>query len=86
MLGNFLLKHLRMTALPGRVMDQKKQTPKRPLSSIADDLTKSSIFCQNNFLEQIKIFQNVDKFIKKRFKERTLNLFLMDLVEVLKSI
>ena len=65
---------------------KKKQTPKRPLSSIADDLTKSSIFCQNNFLEQIKIFQNVDKFIKKRFKERTLNLFLMDLVEALKSI
>ena len=72
-----------MTALPGRVMDQKKQTPKRPLSSIADDLTKSSIFCQNNFHEQIKFFQNVDKFIKKRFKERR---FLMDLVEVLKSI
>ena len=60
---------------------RKPQTPKRPLNCVVEDLTKSSISCQNTFLKETKFFQNFSKSVKKRFKERSLNIFLKDLLK-----
>ena len=74
-LGNLSLYYPQVIAFAWSSCGPKPQTPKRPLNCVVEGLTKSSISCQNTLVKETKFFQNFNKYVKKRFKERSLNIF-----------
>ena len=83
-LGNLSLNYLQVTAFAWLSCGPKLQTPKRPLNYVVEDFTENSISYQNTFLKETNFFQNFNKSVKKRFKERSLNIFLKDLLKFCK--